>query len=119
MDESSAPDKVADVCGKWSWCVECAILPKMETPPKMESAGHRPPQECSRHQQGIQTVWDCLGIKYADCSRLMQLCYLLCNFVEALNAPSVRIIDSVDETLNLNPAYQTDAWPFCEMVMFF
>lgn len=29
----------------------------------LESAGQPLPQECSRHQQGIQTVWDCLGME--------------------------------------------------------
>ena len=85
----------------------------------LESAGQPPLQECSRHQQGIQTVWDCLGMEYADCSRPMRLCYLLCNCVEALNALSVRIINSVAQTLNLDIACRTDAWPFCEMAMLF
>lgn len=49
----------------------------------------------------------------------MQLCYLLCNCVEALNTLSVRVIGSVAQTLNLDPAFRSDAWPFCEMTMLF
>lgn len=66
MGEFSAPDKITDVCEKWSWCVESANFSTWR------HLGECRPASPAGMQQASAGDPDCLGLPWNGISRLFK-----------------------------------------------